>query len=117
MGSENRRRNSPIAVRLTHEERQQIEKKLDGIQNPSISAYLRHCALESGEIRARIDHESAQTLIRLSADLGRIGGLIKLFVKERDRRDSQRTIGKLLDHVEELERTRAEISHAIRHLT
>jgi hypothetical protein len=79
----NRRDNQPIRVWVTPEEKAGIAEMARTTGN-STSAYLRKVGL-GYEVRSILDYGRAQELVKVNADLGRLGGLIKLWLTN-DRR-------------------------------
>lgn len=76
-----RDRQRTLRVVVNDHERERIEAmaKMAGL---SLSAYLRTAALNH-PIRSMLDYDAIMELIRLHADLGRVGGLLKLWLAER----------------------------------
>jgi hypothetical protein len=78
--SEARRRNPPIKVWLLPEERELIDRNAREA-GLSLSSYLR--ALGMGERPANVvDLDQVQVLAKVNADLGRLGGLLKLWLSK-----------------------------------
>jgi hypothetical protein len=67
-------------VLVSDDERAEIERRA-GIAGLSISAFLRAAGLHE-PIRSALDYEAVLELA-LSADMGRLGGLIKLWLAEQ----------------------------------
>lgn len=78
-----RREIQPIRVWVTAEEKAGITEMARTTGN-STSAYLRKVGL-GYEVRSILDYGRAQELVKVNADLGRLGGLIKLWLTN-DRR-------------------------------
>ena len=79
--SAKRDRNRPIKVYVSDQERQEIERKADSVCLPA-STLMRNLVL--GFIpRSTFDQQAMHTLIRLHADQGRLGGLLKLWLTQR----------------------------------
>lgn len=76
-----RDRQRTLRVVVNDHERERIEAmaKMAGL---SLSAYLRTAGLNH-PIRSMLDYDAIMELIRLHADLGRVGGLLKLWLAER----------------------------------
>lgn len=76
-----RDRQRTLRVVVNDYERERIEAlaKMAGL---SLSAYLRTAGLNH-PIRSMLDYDAIMELIRLHADLGRVGGLLKLWLAER----------------------------------
>ncbi|MBJ7415268.1 MAG: hypothetical protein JHC88_07415 [Niveispirillum sp.] len=76
-----RDRQRTLRVVVNDHERERIEAmaKMAGL---SLSAYLRTAGLNH-PIRSTLDYDAIMDMIRLHADLGRVGGLLKLWLAER----------------------------------
>ena len=99
MGSENRRRQYLIPVRVSADERAAIR---DSAQAHSLapSALMRDLALRHRP-KITIDQQAIHELARLRGDLGRLGGLLRMWLSDTDRTG----FGQHLDVPEILERT------------
>lgn len=75
-----RSEHAPLKVRVTDAERIAIHKTARAVRLP-VSALLRKLAL-GYQPSSRIDQETFLELFRLRGDLGRIGGLLKLWLVE-----------------------------------
>lgn len=82
----NRRRSRHLRVPVLAEEGQQIEElaKQTGM---SIAAYLRLVGI-GHQPRSMIDVEQARELVRVNGDLGRLGGLLKLWLTDDAKLDA-----------------------------
>ena len=80
-----RRETQPIRVWVTPEEKEGIEQ-IAGATGNSTSAFLRKVGL-GYEVRSILDYRRAQDLVKVNADLGRLGGLIKLWLTNDKRLD------------------------------
>lgn len=78
-----RRERTRLRVTATEEEQSAIkaQAKAAGL---SVSAYLRNVGM-GYPIRSILDHERVKELVRVNADLGRLGGLLKLWLSNDDR--------------------------------
>ena len=76
-----RRRGKPIEVWVTDEEKTAITELADQT-GLSRSAYLRAVGLNS-PVGARADLEAVRELVKLNGDLGRVAGLLKLWLAEK----------------------------------
>lgn len=76
-----RRRGKPIEVWVTDEERTVI-CELAEQAGLSRSAYLRAAGLNK-RVGARADLEAVRELVKVNGDLGRIAGLLKLWLAEK----------------------------------
>lgn len=75
-----RRRNTPIKVWLTPEEKDCIVEKASQ-HGLSQSAYLRHLGMNYPVI-SNVDKKHMKALCQINADLGRMGGLLKLWLTD-----------------------------------
>jgi hypothetical protein len=73
-----RRDSTPIYVWVTAQEKAGIQEMARTTGN-STSAYLRKVGL-GYEVRSILDFGHAQDLVKVNADLGRLGGLLKLWL-------------------------------------
>ncbi len=89
-----RPRGKPIKVWVTEDERADIER-LAASANLSLSAYLRTAGLNQ-RVRSIIDIEAVTELAKVNGDLGRVAGLLKLWLAEK------RGIGADPRHVEKM---------------
>lgn len=116
--TKNTRKNSPpIKVYCLPDERKDIEiqAKAAGL---SASSYLRKVGL-GYEIKGILDHQRIDELAKINADLGRLGGLLKLWLTNDERLthfkkiDMQDTI---LVVLEKINGTQDEIREVIKEL-
>lgn len=80
-GSPRRERGRRLKVAVTEAERAQIEASA-AAANLSVSAYLRVLGL-GYEPKSVIDQRAVLDLVRTAGDLGRVGGLLKLWLMDR----------------------------------
>jgi hypothetical protein len=73
-----RRESSRIKVLVTPEEKAAIAAKADA-HSLSISSYLRRLGLAL-PVESTIDQRAILDLVKINADLGRLGGLIKMWL-------------------------------------
>jgi hypothetical protein len=71
----------PINVWVTADERQRIERLAAATSLP-VSVYLRTLGL-AFEPKSTLDADSVLALLKLGGDLGRLGGLLKLWLVDR----------------------------------
>lgn len=76
-----RPRANPIKVFVTKEERAEIAR-LAASANLSLSAYLRAAGLNK-QIRSVLDVQAVTELSKVNGDLGRVAGLLKLWLAEK----------------------------------
>lgn len=79
--NEARDRLRPLKVFVTPGERLAIETKA-AEAGLSVSAYLRAAAL-GAQIHSALDQKAILSLLRINADQGRLGGLLKLWLSTR----------------------------------
>ena len=97
----------PINVWVTGEERKQIERRAGATSLP-VSVYLRMLGL-GFEPKSTLDAARVGDLMKACGDLGRLGGLLKLWLSERageevpevDVRALLHSIGELRDQIVE----------------
>lgn len=76
-----RRRQPPIKVWLTQNERAEVAERA-AQTGMSLSAYLRAAGLNH-EIKSIADADAVANMLKVSADLGRVAGLLKLWLAEK----------------------------------
>lgn len=76
-----RPRGRRIAVWVTPEERADIERRAE-LAGLSLSNYLRTAGMNH-PIRSTLDYQAIRELVGVAGDLGRLGGLFKLWLAER----------------------------------
>ncbi|MFZ2169121.1 MAG: conjugal transfer transcriptional regulator TraJ [Methylococcaceae bacterium] len=98
---ETRKGNPPIKVYCLPEERRQIEKKAHAA-GLSMSSYLLHVGM-GYHITGIVDYEHVQELARINGDLGRLGGLLKLWLTNDARvaQFGESTIRAILSRIED----------------
>jgi hypothetical protein len=80
---ETRKGCTPLKVYCLSEEKEQIKRQADAA-GMSVAAYLRALGL-GYEIQGILDYQSVDDLARVNADLGRLGGLLKLWLTNDER--------------------------------
>jgi len=95
-----RKGSPPIKVYCLPEEREQVQAKADAA-GLSLSAYLLRVGM-GYEIQGILDHRRVHDLAKVNGDLGRLGGLLKLWLTndERTANFSPATILALLAKIE-----------------
>lgn len=111
MGSQTRKRQNPINVWVTLEERGELAARAAAAGLP-LSGYLRTAGLQR-EIRSSADREVALSLIGLHGDLGRIRGLLELCLTEQTLQAPRPGVADLL---QELEHLQGEVKRKVRQL-
>lgn len=76
-----RRKLPPIKVWVTPDERAEIEARANQT-GMSRSAYLRAAGLNH-PVKSKVDNEAVRELLHVAADMGRIAGLLKLWLAEK----------------------------------
>ena len=76
-----RDRSRPLKVFVNDTERDEIERRA-GMLNLSVSAYLRGVAIGT-ELTSAIDAGAIDNMAKTNADLGRLGGLLKMWLMTR----------------------------------
>ncbi len=110
--SGNARRQTRLKVNLTSAERAAIEERAVATGR-SLSSLLRDLAL-GFEPKAILDLQAVQALVKVNADQGRLGGLLKLWLTERPGVGAPTTdIRRLL---QEIESTQAELRRLIQRI-
>lgn len=110
-----RRERPPIYVWVTPEEKQGIEAMAQATGN-SASAYLRKVGL-GHEVRSVLDYERVSDLAKVNGDLGRLGGLLKLWLTNDKRLagyslDEQRRL--VLATLAEIDQNQAKLSEIMK---
>jgi hypothetical protein len=105
-----RDRTLPLKVFVTPDERAALKEnaRRAGLR---MSHYLRVAGM-STQIRSVLDLEAVADLAKISADQGRLGGLLKMYLQDRD--PDRRTAVRLLA---EIEATQAEMRTVLRRIT
>ena len=78
-----RKGSTPIKVYCLPEERRQIEANANAA-GLSLSTYLLNVGT-GYQIRGIVDHKQVEELARINGDLGRLGGLLKLWLTDDER--------------------------------
>ena len=81
-----RRESTPVKVWVTPAEKTVIAEKA-AAHSMSASAYLRALGLEL-PVQSTIDHRAVLDLVKINADLGRLGGLIKMWLTSNENWES-----------------------------
>ena len=95
-----RKGSTPIVVRVTPDEKQQIDE-MARTTGSSTSAYLRSVGL-GYQVPGILDNKRVEELARINGDLGRLGGLLKLWLTDdvRTLKFGEDTIQALLSKIE-----------------
>ena len=110
-----RKASTPIVVRVLPVEKAAIEEMAHSTGN-STSAYLRKVGL-GYEVRSVLDYERVGDLAKVNGDLGRLGGLLKLWLSN-DKRLAGYTLGEqrrlLLATLTEIEKNQLKLSEIMK---
>lgn len=106
MGSEIRKKNNIVRVRVSDPEKAEIQK-LAEMCDLSVPAYMRQTALGYTP-RSNIDAQHRLTVAKLQADIGRIGGLLKLWLTTDNKKQQAFSI-EIPKLINELKATQATI--------
>lgn len=95
-----RRRRHHLRVPVFPEEKAQIERQA-GQAGLSVARYLREVG-QGYQIKGIVDYEQVRELVRINGDLGRLGGLLKLWLTDDARTADfgEATIRALLGRIE-----------------
>lgn len=108
-----RKQNTPIKVYCLPEEKEVIERqaKQAGL---SVARYLREIG-QGYQIRGIVDLESVRELARINGDLGRLGGLLKLWMTDdvRTAQFSERDIRDLLKRIEKTQEEMGRVMQSV----
>ncbi|MES3675904.1 conjugal transfer transcriptional regulator TraJ [Halomonas elongata] len=100
-----RKSSPPIKVYCLPDEKEQIEAQARAA-GLSSAAYLRQLGL-GFEVRGILDYEKVDELAKISADLGRLGGLLKMWLSNDERLQQfseaqiEKTIKVAMERIEE----------------
>ncbi|MEO8120873.1 MAG: conjugal transfer transcriptional regulator TraJ [Rhodoferax sp.] len=108
-----RKGNTPICVWVTPDEKSQI-KAIARTAGHSTSAYLRNIGL-GYPVKSILDNKRVEELARINGDLGRLGGLLKLWLTD-DRRTflyGKATILAVLSKIEDTQDKMHDVMRAV----
>lgn len=107
------RKHRHLRVPVLPDEKELIQR-LAAAANLTVAAYLRNVGM-GYQVRGILDHRRVEELARISGDLGRLGGLLKLWLTndERTRAFGESTIRALLAKIEA---TQDDLHAVIRHV-
>ena len=104
-----RDRRHPLKVVVSDAERERIEARAQ-LAGLSVSAYLRAAGL-GAPIRSVLDSERVLDLVKVNADQGRLGGLLKLWLVDRPGQGvPEIELRRLLDRIGEMQGRLADIA-------
>ncbi|EGU0150156.1 hypothetical protein JFQ72_004402 [Vibrio parahaemolyticus] len=98
MGSENRKRTEQVKVRVDEDEKARLITLAKASDAGSTGAFMRNVSL-AYKIESRVDMQAIEELAKLNANLGRVGGLLKMWLNnpEKARFGQHLDIPKLVD--------------------
>ncbi len=112
------KKNRTLQIRLSNEEKNIIEQKSKAVNMPA-SSYLRNLGL-GYPIESKVDQMTLTSLNKAIGDLGRLGGLFKLWLsntkEEWDPRLGDRSSFKVELLVREIEQNKQELLEIARRL-
>lgn len=108
-----RKSSSPIKVYCLPEERRQIEENGKDV-GLSMSTYLLNVGM-GYQVRGILDNKRVEELARINGDLGRLGGLLKLWLTNDQRTAAfgEATIRALLFKIEDTQGKMHEVMRAV----
>jgi len=108
-----RKSSSPIKVYCLPEERRQIEENGKDV-GLSMSTYLLNVGM-GYQVRGILDNKRVEELARINGDLGRLGGLLKLWLTNDQRTAAfgEDTIRALLSKIEDTQGKMHEVMRAV----
>ena len=112
-----RKGSAPIKVWCLPEERRGIEAAA-GVAGLSLSAYLRKVGMGT-EIRSALDQQRIIELAKINADLGRLGGLLKLWLTNdeklagHDPEQMLRMIHRVLERIQDTQAVMLEVAKKV----
>lgn len=108
-----RKSSTPIKVYCLPEERRQIEANGKGV-GLSMSTYLLNVGM-GYQVRGILDNKRVEELARINGDLGRLGGLLKLWLTNDPRTAAfgESTIRALLSKIEDTQGKMHEVMRAV----
>lgn len=107
MGTDKRQRTRLIGVRVTEEEKQAITRHAADC-GLVCGTFLRRLGL-GHQVRGVVDQKAVLDLLRVNADLGRLGGLLKHWLADEDKRPSLETQRDIADLLKRLTDTQQQI--------
>ena len=115
--SERRVRTQLLQVRLTASERNDVRIRA-GMCGVSTASFVRAVALGE-KLKVVADQRAVLELIRLRADMGRLGGLLKLWLTNEERFDKERgelSVADVRDVLHRIEATEEQIREVVERL-
>ena len=112
MGTESRKRTQTIQIRVSPEEKKLLEEGV-GRCDLSVPAWLRKLGL-GHRPASHVDIQALEKLARLHGDLGRVGGLLKMWLSDRNAEQARRL--DIPDLIIQLNALRAEMKATVKAL-
>jgi hypothetical protein len=104
----NRPRSNRMDVWADNEELTEINRRAEALRL-SRSEYLRNLGL-GYQPKSQFDQEAVRSLVKLNADQGRLGGLLKLWLSEKPGEGaSQKNVKDVLNQIESLQQLMAQL--------
>lgn len=113
MGTENRKRTTHIMVRVSPDEKKEIHQAAARC-DLSAPAYLRELGL-GYEPKSNVDVQAVEQLARLHGDLGRVGGLLKMWLSDNSKSGYGRSLNipELVDRLLGLQQEIGEVARKL----
>ena len=108
-----RKNSTPIKVYCLPEEKIQIEENAKAA-GMSVASFLREVG-QGYQVRGIVDHQQVRELAKINGDLGRLGGLIKLWLTndERTARFGKSTILAVLSKIQQTQDQMGKVMMAV----
>lgn len=110
---EKRKAGTPIKVYCLPEEKKEINRTASDC-GLSCSAYMRKLGL-AYEPASIIDNKQTQELLKVNADLGRLGGLLKLWLSD-DKKAAGYKRSDIINTLDQIRTTQDEIRNIVKHI-
>jgi hypothetical protein len=110
MKNEPRDRQRTLRVVVSATERERIRQRAQ-IAGMSVSSFLRTAALGS-RVHQALDWEAVRMLAKINSDQGRLGGLLRMYLKDPDATGS--IARALLDQIKSVQRDLAEAARKVK---
>lgn len=111
--SQRRNELAPIKVYCNFEQRALIQS-LAARCDMSLSTFMLKIATSKNPLHEKKEHEELKNLLKINADLGRLGGLLKLWLSSSDRRSQLVGKGALHNLLGEISGTQCALLDAIK---
>lgn len=116
MGSEKRKKTCMLMVRVTPEEKETLQQRAQDVAL-TVPEYLRQVGA-GHEVKSKLDQRNLLELLKVSADLGRLGGLLKLWLSETGQFPEREKVSHIdiLDLLNKIDSGQEEVRQAARRL-